>query len=253
MLRTRVIPCLLLKGQGLVKTVKFKDPKYVGDPINAIKIFNDKEVDELILLDITATPENRSPNFKMIEQCAAECFMPMAYGGGVRTLDDVRQILQMGVEKVVLNTIALERPEFVREASMEFGAQAIVVAMEVKKNFFGAHQVMTQRGRQSTKLNPVEYAKQMQSFGAGELFVNAVDLDGTQNGYNASLVGSVVSAVELPVIACGGAGSLEDMRSLVHQTGVAALAAGSLFVLKGAHRAVLITYPTQDEIREALG
>jgi cyclase len=248
MLRTRVIPCLLLKGQGLVKTIKYKDPKYIGDPINAIKIFNDKEVDELMLLDITASIEKRGPSFNTIKNVASECFMPLAYGGGIRHLEDIRRILAMGVEKVVLNTAAISQPELVAEAAREFGSQAIVVSMDVKKKFWGGYEVMTERATKKTGNDPIIFAQHMAAIGAGELLLSAVDRDGTQEGFDLDLIKSVSNSVGIPMIAVGGAGSYKDL-AVAKLSGAGALAAGSMFVFKGAHRAVLISYLGADELR----
>lgn len=253
MLRIRVIPCLLLKDDGLVKTIKYKDPKYVGDPINAIKIFNDKEVDELMLLDITASVEGRGPNFEAIRDVASECFMPLAYGGGIRTLEDIRAILAAGVEKVVLNTAALENPRLIAEAAAEFGAQAIVASIDVKKKLFGGYEVMGSRATRKSGLDPVTYAKRVTELGAGEILLSAVDRDGTQQGYDLDLVKQVVDAVDVPVIAVGGAGTVEDFARVCKTSGAAAVAAGSLFVFTGKHRAVLITYPSRDVLVRTLG
>jgi cyclase len=247
MLRSRVIPCLLLKDQGLVKTVKYKNPKYIGDPINAIRIFNDKAVDELMLLDITATVEGRGPSFDVIESVASECFMPLAYGGGIRHLEDIRRVLAMGVEKVVLNTLAQDL-EFVSEAAREFGSQAIVVSIDVKKKLFGGYEVVTSRATKKTGLDPVSFAKSLEQSGAGEVLLSLVDLDGTQQGYDVGLIAQVADAVGIPVIAIGGAGKIEDFELVIRSTKASAVAAGSMFVFKGVHRAVLISFPTQEQL-----
>jgi cyclase len=252
MLKTRVIPCLLLKGQGLVKTIRFKDPKYVGDPINAVRIFNEKEVDELILLDIQATVDQKSPQMKPILEIASECFMPLCYGGGIRSLDDMRRILGLGVEKVAINTYAVENPNFVRNAADEFGSQSIVVAMDVKEQSSGKYEVFTHSGRVPAKLDPVEHAKKMEEMGCGEIFLNSIDRDGTRQGYDIALISQVSHAVSVPVIACGGAGKLSDFGDAVELGGASAVAAGSMFVLHGKHRAVLITYPSLQELKEVL-
>lgn len=251
MLMTRVIPCLLLRNQGLVKTVKFKDPKYVGDPINAVKIFNDKEVDELLFLDITATVERKGPPMKVLAEIASECFMPLAYGGGIRSMEDVRQIFAVGVEKVCINTHAVEQPNFIRQASDIFGSQSIVVSIDVKKSLFGKYEVYTHGGTKGTKLDPRDHAVRMEQMGAGELFLNAIDRDGTQQGYDIDLIRTVAAAVRIPVIACGGAGTVAHFREAVKQGGAAAVSAGSMFVFHGKHRAVLISYPGQEELKQA--
>jgi cyclase len=251
MLKTRVIPCLLLRGAGLVKTTRFKDPKYVGDPINAIKIFNDKEVDELVLLDITASREGRGPSFSVIEEVASECFMPLAYGGGIHSVDDARRILQLGVEKVIFNTAGWRTPAVLTEASREFGAQAVVASIDVRRKLFGRYEVAVLGGSQSTGIDPVEYARRMEQAGAGEIFLTSIDREGTMDGYDLDLVRKVSSAVGVPVICNGGAGSLAHFTAAVG-AGADAVAAGAMFVFHGPHRAVLITYPTHAELEKAL-
>jgi cyclase len=252
MLKTRVIPCLLLKGQGLVKTVKFKNPKYVGDPINAVKIFNDKEVDELIFLDIEATVEGRSPPIKLISEIASECFMPLSYGGGLRDLDDIKTIFNLGVEKVIINSYAIENPDFVREASSRYGNQSIVVAVDVKRNSFGKYEIFSFGGRKKTKLNLVDHVKEMERLGAGEIFLNSIDRDGTMEGYDIEMIKKVTDTMSIPAIASGGAGKVGDFVEAVAKGGASAVAAGSMFVFHGKHRAVLITYPSIHDLEGAL-
>lgn len=251
MLKTRVIPCLLLRGSGLVKTRRFKDPKYVGDPINAIKIFNDKEVDELVLLDITASREGRGPALSTIEAVASECFMPLAYGGGLRTVDEARQVLKLGVEKVIFNTTAWRSPQVLTDASREFGAQAIVASIDVRRKWLGRLEVLVEGGTRATGQSPVDYARRMQDAGAGEILLTSIDRDGTLEGYDLELVEAVCRAVQIPVVACGGAASLQDFAAATAR-GAAAVAAGALFVFHGPHRAVLITYPSRQELERAL-
>jgi imidazole glycerol-phosphate synthase subunit HisF len=248
MIRTRVIPCLLLRDRGLVKTVKFKHPKYVGDPINAVKIFNEKEVDELFFLDITATAENRKPPFKLISQIASECFMPFGYGGGIRDLDAIKDLFSLGVEKVAINSYAVEKSSFIRDAADLFGSQSIVVSIDVKKNLFGKYRVYTHGGRRSTSFDPVNFAMQMEQVGAGEIFLNSIDRDGTMQGYDLDLIRRVAEAVTIPVVACGGAGKVDDLRDAIKKAGASAVSAGSMFVFKGKHRAVLINFPTAEEL-----
>jgi cyclase len=248
MLRTRVIPVLLLKGRGLVKTVRFKEPKYLGDPINTVKIFNDKYVDEIVILDIQATLEKRKPQFDLIAQIASEAFMPMCYGGGVRSLEDVKTILGIGVEKVAINSVAAEDETFVTKASDMVGSQSIVVSMDIKKNFLGKYEVYTQGGRCNVKADPVEFAVRMEKAGAGELLVNSIDCDGMMQGYDIELLKKITHAVSIPVIACGGAGNTTDLAKAVYQGGASAAAAGSMFVFQGKYRAVLITFPTEEEL-----
>lgn len=251
MLRTRVIPCLLLQHQGLVKTLKFRNPKYIGDPINTIKIFNDKEVDELIILDIAASREKTGPNYSVIETIATECFMPVCYGGGITNYEQVEALVKLGIEKVTLNTAAFTTPGLITKLAEAFGSQAIVVAVDVKKNLFGKYEVVIEDGTQTTKKDPVTYAKEVARLGAGELFVNSIDRDGTMQGYDTSLIAKVAAAVTVPVIASGGAGTLQDFTEAVN-AGASAVAAGSMFVFHGPHRAVLINYPGQDELRQVL-
>jgi cyclase len=243
----RVIPTLLIDRGDLYKTTKFRNPQYVGDPINAIRIFNTKEVDELVVLDITATADGREPDLEMIRNIASECFMPLAYGGGIRTLQQIERILNLGVEKVVLNNAALAVPTLVSEAATAFGAQAIVVSIDVKLRFFGGYEVVSQRGTRYTGLDPLAHARAMQDRGAGEILLTAVDRDGTMQGYDLKLIAKVSNGLEIPVIAAGGAGKLEDFASAI-MDGASAVAAGAMFVFQGPHRAVLISYLRPEEI-----
>jgi cyclase len=251
MLSLRVIPCLLLRGSGLVKTEKFKGGKYIGDPINAIRIFNDKEVDELVLLDITASREGREPPFARIAEVAAECFMPLAYGGGIRSMREAGRILEIGVEKVIFNTTAWRSPQVLSDASREFGAQAVVASIDVRRKMFGRFEVVVEGGTRATGADPVEYAKRMEAAGAGEILLTSIDRDGTMSGYELELIDKVSSAVGIPVIASGGAGSVRDFAAAA-RSGAAAVAAGAMFVFQGPHRAVLITYPGPSELAQAL-
>lgn len=251
MLRLRVIPFLLLKGRGLVKTINFRDPKYVGDPINAVRIFNQKEVDELVILDIMATQDGRGPNFELIMEIAEECFMPLAYGGGVRTIEDVRRLLSLGVEKVVINTAAIDNLNLLREASTEFGAQAIVASIDVKKKLFGGYQVM-RLGRKSTSFGIEQFALACQQAGAGEIALNSIDHDGTMNGMDLNLIQQVSSSLEIPLLAIGGVGSISDIKA-AKKAGASAVGAGSFFVFQGPHRAVLISYPSYDQLIKDIG
>lgn len=247
MLRTRVIPSLLLKGEGLVKTLRFKNPKYVGDPINAIKIFNDKEVDELVLLDISATNQSKGPAFDTITQIASECFMPVAYGGGIATVDQMRRILNSGVEKVILNSVTFSNPDIVRQAADEFGSQAVIASMDVKRKLLGGYEVLSHSGTRKTGHEPVKWAMRMEERGAGEILLNAIDRDGMMGGYDLDLVSRVCEAVSIPVIAAGGAGSVSDFAKAT-DAGAGAVSAGAMFVFHGPHRAVLITYPKLEEL-----
>lgn len=253
MLRTRVIPCLLLRNGGLVKTVKFGDPKYVGDPINAVKIFNEKEVDELVFLDISATAAGRGPNLELIRDIATEAFMPFGYGGGIRTMEHVAGLVALGVEKVVLNTVAVEHPEFVSEAAALVGSSSVVVSIDVKRSMLGRYEVVTCNATRRTGLDPVDWAGRVAELGAGEILLTAVDRDGTQKGYDVALIKQVAGAVSVPVIASGGAGQLQDFRAAVNEGSASAVAAGSMFVFHGKHRAVLITYPEYRDLEKVLG
>jgi len=250
MLKTRVIPCLLLKDGGLVKTIRFSNPKYVGDPINTIKIFNDKEVDELLLLDITASRENKGPAFTTIAQIASECFMPLCYGGGVATLDQAKRIVGLGVEKIAINHAAISTPDVVRELADTLGSQAVVVSINVKKNWRGKYRVFDSGSGKVTDLDPVEHAERAVGSGAGEVLVNDVDRDGTQQGYDLDLIRRFTERLSVPVIACGGAWTTEHLRSVVKDSRASAVAAGSMFVFQGPHRAVLISYPAYSELEQ---
>lgn len=250
MIKPRVIPALLLKGQGLVKTVKFKEPKYLGDPINIVRIFNDKEVDELVLLDITATPEKRGPQFDLLKNIAGEAFIPLAYGGGIRSMDDVKKLLSIGIEKLIMNTSAMETPSLVREVADHAGSQAAVVSMDVKKGFLGKYEVFTHCGQKNTGLDPVKHAIEMEKMGAGEIIINSIDRDGTMQGYDVDIVRKVADSVQVPVVACGGAGNLSHVSEVIKQGHASAAAAGSIFVFQGPLRGVLISYPTPKELKE---
>jgi len=252
MIRIRVIPCLLLQNRGLVKTIKFNSAKYLGDPINIVKIFNDKEVDELVFLDITATAEGKKPPFNLVSQIASECFMPLCYGGGVRNMEDMKQLFNLGVEKVSVNSYAVEKPTFIKEAADLFGSQSIIVSIDAKRNLWGKYEVFTHGGRKATGMRPVEFAIEMEKQGAGELLLNSIDRDGTMQGYDLELVKQVSDAVRIPVVACGGAGKVQDLADAITKGGAAAAAAGSLFVFQGPHRAVLISYPEPAELQELL-
>lgn len=244
----RVIPCLLLRNNGLVKTVRFKESVYIGDPINAVKIFNEKEVDELIFLDIDATKNNKEPSFELISNIASECFMPFAYGGGIKSIEQIEKIIKSGAEKIVINTSAFQHRGFIKEAADRFGSSTIVVSIDIKKGFFDGNTVYIRGGSKNTGKNPVEYAKEMEDEGAGELFINSIDRDGLMQGYDLELIKSISNAVKIPVIACGGAGKLEDFKAAIQYGGASAVSAGSFFVFQGKRRAVLITYPTYSEV-----
>lgn len=243
----RVIPCLLIQNGRLVKTTKFADPKYVGDPLNAVRIFNEKEVDELIFLDICASKERSEIDYDLINSIASECFMPFAYGGGLHSLDQARRVLRNGAEKVILCSAAIENPRLLSSVADEFGSQSVVVSINVKRKLFGAYCVFDSRNGKALSLDPVRFAQRCVENGAGELFLNDVDRDGTRGGYDDGLIRAVSQQVDVPVVACGGASSIEDLKHAI-DVGASAAAAGSLFVLHGKHRAVLITYPERERL-----
>lgn len=245
----RVIPVLLLRNKGLVKTVKFKEHKYVGDPINAVRIFNEKEVDELTFLDVDASRENREPHYDFLKEIASECFMPLSYGGAVRSLHQIERLLKSGIEKIVINNEALNNPSFIRNASEAFGSSTIVGGIDIKKNFWGHYHVYSHVKRATLNVDPVTHAVELTKLGIGEIFVNNVDLDGTMAGYDTEIIRKITQAVEVPVIACGGAGSIEHIDKVINEAGASAAAAGSFFVFQGKHRAVLITYPEQNILK----
>jgi cyclase len=252
MLKTRVMPCLLVSNGRLVKTVRFRNPAYVGDPVNAIKIYNEKEVDELILLDITATAEGRRPDFSFLSEVADECFMPLAYGGGIRDIDDISRIFSLGIEKVAINSYALENPSFVEKAAAVFGSQSILLSMDVKKNLFGKYRVYGRGGRNGTDHEPAAWAARMERIGAGEILLNSIDQDGTMEGYDTTLIRKVTEAVTVPVIACGGAGRIQDFKMAVEEGGASAVATGSMVVYQGKNKGVLINFPSQDDLKNIL-
>lgn len=239
----RVIPVLLLRNKGLVKTLKFKEHRYIGDPINAVKIFNEKGVDELCFLDIDATREGREPNYNYLREIASECFMPLSYGGAIKTLNQMKLLIQSGIEKMVLNTQALEKPEIVKAAAEAFGSSTIVGAIDVKKNRWNKYQVYSHVRKTVINLEPEKHAFHLQQLGVGEIFLNNVDKDGMLNGYDFELISKITHAVDIPVIACGGCSSVDDIDKVINQYKAGAAAAGSFFVFHGKHRAVLITYP----------
>jgi len=248
MFRPRVIPVLLLRNLGLIKSIKFKDYRYIGDPINAVKIFNDLRADELMFLDITASNENRKISLDFVRKVGDECNMPFAVGGGIRTIDDIREILNSGAEKVVINSAAAENPDFVHQASEEFGSSTIVVCIDVKKKFMGNNIVWIYSGSKATIYDPVVYARLMAEKGAGELIIQNIAYDGMMEGYDLELISEISNAVTIPVIACSGAGNIQDLSLAVVKANASAVAAGSLFVYFGPRRAVLINYPSKEEL-----
>lgn len=239
----RIIPVLLLNKGGLYKTVQFRNPKYVGDPINTVKILNEKEADEVLLLDYTASVEKRKPDFNKIAEIAGEAFMPMAYGGGVKNLDDAKKVFDSGFEKIVLNSILFADISLIEKIAAIYGAQAVVGCMDVKKNIFGSHKVYAYSGSKKTGYETVEWAKQIQDRGAGEIILNYIDKDGTWEGYALDIISEVSRSINIPLIACGGAGSLDDFQKAVN-AGASAVAAGSMFVYQKKGMGVLISFPS---------
>jgi len=248
MLRPRITPSLLVKNGGLVKTVNFGNPKYVGDPINAVKIFNEKEVDEIMVADIDASVHGKPPDYKLIRNLAAECRMPLCYGGGVKSVKQVEEIISAGVEKVAISSAAVRNPDLIRQAAEVVGSQSIVVVMDVKQvKSRELYEIFIHNGTEGTGLNPVQFAKTAEDLGAGELVINSIDCDGLMNGYDLQLAMEVRRATSLPITVLGGAGSLAHMAALIELLGIIGAAAGSLFVFKGKFRAVLINYPSRSE------
>lgn len=249
MLQARVIPVLLLKGKGLVKTVKFEQPKYIGDPINAVKLFNDKETDELVFLDIEASKQGKKPDFELIKNIATECFMPLGYGGGIQDISDIEKLFSIGIEKVIINSTALKSLDLISQAAAIYGSQSIVLSVDVQKNIWGKYQIFSHSKTKHTHTDIFEYIQEAERAGAGEIILNAADRDGLMKGYDLALLSKVVEVTKVPVVICGGAGSLEDFKKAV-DAGASGVAAGSLFVFHGPHKAVLINYPTQQQLKQ---
>ncbi len=250
MLRPRLTPCLLIHQNGLTKTVKFGAGKYVGDPINAVKIFNEKKADELIVLDIDATTSGKEPDYSLIRKLAAECRMPLCYGGGVSSLEQASRIVELGVEKVAVSSAAINRPDLVGEMASELGSQSVVVVLDTKRRRLGRkYDVWTHNAKRNTKLDPLELALKLQDAGAGEIVINSIESDGMMQGYDLALVRQIASELAVPITVLGGAGSLDHIKALYTEFGIIGAAAGSLFVFKGTYKAVLINYPTGDTKR----
>lgn len=252
MLQKRVIPCLLLHKGGLYKTEKFKKPTYIGDPINAIKIFNEKEVDELIFLDIDISTENKEINYRIIEDIASECFMPLCYGGGVKTIEQMKRIYALGVEKISISSQAVLTPELIRDAASIFGNQSVIVTIDVKKDFWGKKKVFIHNAKNNTKLEPIEFVRQMESLGAGEIVINSVDHDGMMQGFDTHLLKEIKLNAKVPIIALGGAGNLNHVKEVFENANVDAVGCGSMFVYQGPLKGVLISYPPYQKIQELL-
>lgn len=247
MLRPRIIPSLLIHDNGLVKTVNFKNPKYVGDPINAVKIFNEKAVDELAVFDIDASILGKEPNYSLIERLASQSMMPLCYGGGVKTVEQAQRIFSLGIEKIALSSAVLQNPKLITEISDRVGAQSVIVVLDVKKKLLGGYEVYTHNGKKATGINPFKFVEEAQKLGAGEIVINSIDKDGVMKGYDLDLIAKIREKISLPMTVLGGAGSLDDIEKVIDQHGVIGVAAGSLFVFRGPYKAVLINYPTQLE------
>ena len=249
MFRPRVIPVLLLKNQGLVKSVKFKNHRYIGDPINAVKLFNDLKADELVFLDINASKNNSLISLDFVKKVGDEANMPFAVGGGIKTILQIRQILNAGAEKVVINTQAVLKPDFIKDAASEFGSSTIVVSIDVKKNLFNKEKTYIFSGTKATIYSPVQFAELAEEMGAGAIIINSIEHDGMMAGYDLNLIKRISESVSIPVVAVGGAGCLTDLKLAVKEGWASAVGAGSLFVYHGPRRAVLINYPTRDELK----
>jgi len=250
MLVPRIMPCLLVNNGRLVKTVKFKKPQYIGDPVNAIKIYNEKEVDELIVVDISATKEKRGPNFDLVKRIADECFMPLCYGGGIDSVIQMRKLFKLGIEKVALNSHAFNNVELIRSAANEFGNQSIIASIDVRKNALNKYKIYTHSGSKLHLTRPQEYAKIVEDNGAGEILLNSINRDGTWDGFDIELIRNISESVSIPVIAVGGAGSLEHIKEAILLGKASATAIGSMAVFQGKNLGVLINFPTRDKLIE---
>ncbi|CAM3475550.1 AglZ/HisF2 family acetamidino modification protein [Aequorivita lipolytica] len=250
MRRIRIIPVLLIQNGGLVKSIKFKDHKYIGDPINAVKIFNEKEVDEIVILDISASKENRGPNIEKLTDIAGEAFMPLSYGGGITTIEQVKKLLYQGAEKVILNTSTFDNPKLLTQIAEQFGSQSAVVSIDVKKDWLGNYKVYRNNGKKNTNLSPVDFAKKVEEAGAGEIILTSIDRDGTYKGFDIELIKLVADSVSIPVVACGGASKVADITEAIVKGGASAVAAGSLFVYASEQKGIMINYPKQNQLIE---
>lgn len=253
MLRTRVIPCLLLKGRGLVKTINFKNERYVGDPINAVRIFNQKEVDELVLFDINCTSHNTAINFPLLEQITSECFMPLCYGGGVKSLEDFKKLFSMGIEKVSISSLLFDNPEIVKQAVAIYGSQSIIATLDINQSKYRKkYQIFTHSGKKKRKYTPIEAAQYACDLGVGEIIVNTIHRDGTWSGFDQELIKQISLSVIVPVVATGGAGSLDDIRNVVVNSHASAVALGSMAVYQAKDMGVLIKFPKPQELTKIL-
>lgn len=252
MLFPRIIPTLLIHNKGLVKTQKFKDPKYVGDPINAVKIFNEKEVDEIIVVDIDASRIGVEPDYKLIENLAFECRMPLCYGGGIKTAEQAQRIFNLGVEKIAVSSVSIENPSIITQMAKRVGNQSVVVVLDVRKKLLGGYEVMIHNAKKSTGVNPVSFSKEAEKLGAGEIVINSIDNDGMMQGYDLGLINKIREVITIPLTVMGGAGTYDHIGEVIKEHGIIGAAAGSLFVFKGKYRAVLINYPTNAKKEELL-
>jgi cyclase len=247
MLRPRIIPSLLLHDKGLVKTVNFKSHKYLGDPINAVRIFNEKEVDELAIFDIDATVLNKEPDYILIKKLAYQSRMPLCYGGGVKTVEQAQKIFGLGIEKIALSSALIQNPQLVTEIAERVGSQSVIVVLDIKKKLLGDYEVYTHNGKKSTGINPIKFAKELERLGAGEIIINSIDQDGMMKGFDLTLIDKIAETISIPMTVLGGAGSISDIKKVINKHGVIGIAAGSLFVFKGFYKAVLINYPSREE------
>ena len=252
MLQTRIIPCLLLKDDSLVKTVNFKNASYIGDPVNTARIFNELEVDELTLLDISATNNNKKPDFKILTELADECFMPLAYGGGINTFEDAKKIFKIGIEKIIINSAAFTNPSLITQLAEHFGNQAIVVSIDVKKNMFGKYQVYSNSGTKKQKVDPVIWAKELEQLGAGEILLTAIHQEGTWNGFDTNIIERISNAVNIPIIANGGASSISDIGKAVKEGQASAVSLGSMVVYQNKGMGVLVNFPDTVKLKRVL-
>ena len=250
MLRPRIIPSLLVHNNGLVKTVKFKNHKYIGDPINTVKIFNEKQVDELVIFDIDATVKNNEPNYKMIESIAMECRMPLCYGGGIKSVEQASNIFSLGVEKIALSSEALINSQILHDIGDQVGLQSVVVVLDIKRNIFGKLEIFIKNGTTKMKINPFKYIHRLKDIGVGEIIINSINNDGTMLGYDFIMLDKIIKDVDMPLTILGGAGSMQDIANAFQKYGIIGASAGSLFVFKGKYKAVLVNYPSEQEKEE---
>ena len=247
MLRPRIIASLLFHDKGLVKTINFKSPKYVGDPINAVRIFNEKEVDELAFFDIDATVLSKEPDYNLIKKLANQSRMPLCYGGGVKTVEQAQKIFGLGVEKIALSSAVIQNPQLITQIADRVGSQSVIVVLDIKKKIMGGYEIYTHNGKKATGINPFKFVKELEQIGAGEIIINSIDQDGVMKGYDLNLIDKIAELISIPLTVLGGAGSIFDIEKVINKHGVIGVAAGSIFVFKGPYKAVLINYPTKIE------